>query len=300
MAWRGLHISEPARLSLDRRAVTVQQDRGTVRFPLEDVAWIVIETEQATVTSALLAACAIAGIAVMLCDGKHMPCGVSLPLGPHHRHAAVLRSQIDLPKSLRAALWRRIVRRKIRNQAAVLAESAGAQATAPLRAMADLVRLDDADNVEARAARAYWPLLFGAFPGFRRHGEDRGNALLNYGYALVRAGMARGLVAHGFAPALGLHHANATNAFNLADDLIEPYRPLVDRIVMVRLRETATDKCLTGGDRRALLAIFQARVKMAADRLTLLDAVERSVVSLGRAILASNATMLELPEVALQ
>lgn len=301
MAWQGLHISEPARLSLDQRMIVVARGDGLRRFPLEDVAWIALDTPQATVTSALVSACAAAGLIVVFCDGKHMPNGIMLPFHTHHRQAGMLRCQIETPVALSQRLWRRIVRRKIRNQADLLEETAARGAADLLRAMADHVHGADADNVEARAARTYWPILFrSAAVPFRRHDEDRRNAMLNYGYALVRAMIARTLVAHGFVPALGLHHDSAANAFNLADDLIEPFRPVVDRAALGRLRQVADGAEMTRDDRRALLSILGLPVTMSGGAMAMADSISSMIASLGRALETGSSHELCLPRLGCQ
>jgi len=227
MAWRGLHLTQPARLSLADGQLVVNQDSGVVRLALEDVAWIVLDTQQTSLTGALLAACMEAGIAIIVSDDKHMPNGIALPFHRYFRQGETARRQIEIGAPLAKRLWQAIVVRKIENQAAIL-YACKAEGMAPLKAMARLVGSGDPDNVEARAARHYWGHLF---EDFRRDDDsDRRNKLLNYGYAVVRAAIARGIVAVGLLPALGLKHASVSNAFNLADDLMEPFRPFVDRL----------------------------------------------------------------------
>ena len=192
MAWRGLHISRPARLSLDARRLVVEQgEEEPVSFPLEDLAWVVLDTPQATITAALMAACVQAAIPVVYCDNRHLPCGVLLPFHQHWQQAGVARAQIGAGAPLKKRLWLAIVRRKIENQATVL-ERAQIEGSRTLHEMKTHVRSGDPGNVEARAARFYWQRLF---EDFRRHDEtDLRNAMLNYGYAVLRAGVARSIV----------------------------------------------------------------------------------------------------------
>jgi CRISPR-associated protein Cas1 len=294
MAWRGLHLSQPARLWLADNQVVIARDADEVRLPLEDLAWMVFDTPQISLTAALLSACMEAGVAIISTDAAHLPNGVALPFHRHFRQADVARRQMAMSEPLRKRLWQRLIRRKIENQAAALtaAERQGAE---PLRHMVALVGSGDPDNVEARAARAYWGQFFA---DFRREDEtDRRNGLLNYGYAVVRSLLARDLVAAGLLPAFGLQHASVTNAFNLADDLIEPFRPFVD----VLAYRTAGDgrggsEPLTLDDRRTMAGVLFANCRLGGDTVTLMTAGERAAESLVRAMDGQTPALLEVPE----
>lgn len=293
MAWKGVHLSRPARLTHKDRQLVIAQDDGEVRAPLEDVAFLILDTPQATLTSALLAACMEAGIAIVSTDARHHPNGLALPFHRHHRQAGIAEMQIAAAAPLKKRLWQRIVQAKIENQAAVLA-ACGRPGGGALRAMTGLVGSGDPDNVEARAAREYWGRLF---DDFRREDDaDRRNMALNYGYAVVRAAIARALVAAGLLPCFGLRHASVSNAFNLADDLLEPFRPFVDRRVAERVFDGAGD--LTIDDRRALAAILTAEGRVGGETVTLLVATEAAAESLVRAMQGRSAALLRLPAVA--
>lgn len=292
MAWRGVHVTQPARLSLADGQMVVEQADGAARVPLEDIAWAIVDTPQATLTSALLSACMAAGVALVFTDARHTPSGLMLPFHGHFRQAGVAAVQAGASAPLRKRLWQALVQAKIANQAASLAACGGdGRAVA---AMAGLVGSGDPANVEARAARAYWGALF---PRFRREdGADKRNMLLNYGYAVVRAAVARGLVAAGLLPAFGLQHSSAANAFNLADDMVEPFRPLVDRQVWEmsdsgRAREGEPDLA----DRRMLAALPLRPVLLGRERMTVLAASEAVAESLVRALEAKRAGALLLP-----
>ena len=292
MAWRGVHLTRPARLSLADGQMVVRQDEGEVRLPLEDVAWVVIDTPQATLTSALLSACMSAGIALITCDAAHTQSGLTLPFHRHHKQAYVATLQAAAGAPLRKRLWQTTVRAKIANQAAALESCTGDAGALP--AMVERVGSGDPDNVEARAARYYWAKLFPAF--VREDASDRRNTLLNYGYAVVRSAVARGLVACGLLPAFGIHHASVTNPFNLADDLVEPFRPFVDRLVWT-LTDQGYNKegemCLE--DRRALAAVLLSDAVLGTETVNLLVASERCAASLIRAMEANSAGELLLP-----
>ena len=197
---------------------------------------------------------------------------------------------------LKKRLWQKIVRAKIDNQAAALANVGRGGATS-LREMAKLVGSGDPGNVEARAARYYWNQLW---PEFRRDdGGDKRNKLLNYGYAVVRSGVARSLVAAGLLPAFGLKHASVTNAFNLADDIVEPFRPFIDSLAWRTADEGRPSRDdLTIDDRRTMAGALLTEAKFASETVTLLVAAERSAESLVRAIESATPEALELPSFA--
>jgi CRISPR-associated protein Cas1 len=259
---------------------------------MEDLAWIVLDTPQATLTAALLSACMSGGIAIIACDAAHTPNGMALPFHRHHRQGAVAALQANISHPLRKRLWQVVVQAKIRNQAAAL-RCCGIDGT-PLDAMAMRVGSGDPDNTEARAARHYWQAFF---PAFTREAEaDLRNAMLNYGYAVIRAAIARGLVAAGLLPAFGIGHASKTNAFNLADDMVEPFRPFVDVLVWQMSDNGVTKQGqLTLDHRRRLAALPLEEADIGAEAMTLLVATERAGASLVRAMEHGSAALLELP-----
>jgi CRISPR-associated protein Cas1 len=296
MAWKGLHLTQPSRLSLADGQCCVRQDNNEVRIAIEDLAWVVIDTPQATLSSALMAACSDAGVAIVLTDARHTPSGLVLPFHRHHRQGAVASLQAAAKDSLKNRLWQTIVRRKIYNQASVLLELGKADAST-LNEIARHVEPGDPENVEARAARFYWGRLFSDY--VRDDPQDRRNKLLNYGYAVARAGVARGLVAAGLIPAFGLAHHGAANAFNLADDLVEPFRPFVDRLAFRTSADgTEKDRELTLEDRRTMAGVLLINAKSDRDSVTLLVAAETAAQSLVRALEDEKADRLVLPELA--
>ncbi|MCA3279287.1 MAG: type II CRISPR-associated endonuclease Cas1 [Roseomonas sp.] len=292
MAWRGLHLTQPARLALADQQILITREDGEIRLPLEDIAYMVIDTPQASLSLPLLSACMEAGLAVIITDPKHLPSGVMLPFHRHFRQGGMARLQVDQTEPFRKRLWQAVVRTKIENQAVVLKllarEGAGAVA-----AMARLVTSGDQENVEARAARAYWARLW---PDFRREDEaDLRNALLNYGYAVLRACVARALVGMGFLPAFGIHHASVTNAFNLADDMLEPFRPFLDLLAWRHLGGVDQGRALNLADRQAMAGAMMENAWMGEDEVTLLVAAEQVAASLARAMEERRVEALMLP-----
>jgi CRISPR-associated protein Cas1 len=292
MAWRGLHLSNPARLTLADQQCVVGQESGETRLPLRDIAWIVLDTPQATLTTALASAAMEHGIAIIITDARHHPCGVLLPFHQHYRQAEVAAIQVNTAEPVRGALWQLLVRGKIEAQAALLRHAH--RKFAPLAAMVRHVQPGDPTNIEARAARHYWGELF---PDFTRSNEsDLRNAMLNYGYAVLRAAVARGLTAAGLLPALGLHHASNLNPFNLADDVIEPFRPVVDQLVWrMSMQQQGSAGQLTVHHRQTLAGLLLQPVQLGADQVTCLAATEMVATSLVRALETASPAALLIP-----
>ena len=292
MAWRGVHITQPSRLSLADGQIVVARADGEVRLPIEDIAWVVIDTPQVTLSTSLISACMDAGMVMITTDRTHTPSGLILPFHRHHRQAEIAAMQIGISLPLKKRVWQTIIQQKIVNQAAAL--TACGQDASALIAMARLVGSGDPDNTEARAARAYWPRLFVDF--IREDANDKRNALLNYGYAIVRSAVARALVAYGLLPAFGVNHASVTNPFNLADDLVEPFRPFIDRMVW-----EMTDRGRMGNgettvdERRTLASCLIQDCRSGGETVNLLVATERAAESLVRAMESNSAAMLMLP-----
>ena len=218
-------------------------------IPVEDIGVVVLDNKQITITQGTLEALLENNAAVISCNSSRMPVGLMLPLCGNTTQNERFRAQLDASLPLKKQLWQQTVQMKIENQAAVLKECRNAEVRNMLK-WVDEVRSGDADNLEARAATYYWANLFKNFKR-DREGEPPNN-LLNYGYAILRAVVARGLVSSGLLPTLGIHHHNRYNAYCLADDIMEPYRPYVDRLVVemfdsrvVELNKNAKTKLLS-------------------------------------------------------
>lgn len=225
----GLHVA------VQRGFLTVSKEREEIgRIALDDIGGVIAHAHGLTWSNAVFTRLSERAVPVVLCAANHAPVACVWPLEGNHLQGARLNAQVDASRPLAKRLWRDIVVAKIRIQGAVLA-SVGAEAGA-LDMLARKVRSGDPDNLEAQAARRYWPLLLG--PDFRRDQVGEGaNALLNYGYTVLRATISRAICAAGLHPSIGLHHTNRGNAFALADDLMEPYRPVVDRAVYNLVRD---------------------------------------------------------------
>jgi CRISPR-associated protein Cas1 len=289
MTWRSVVISRPAKLKRDHYSLAIEQEQ-TACVPFEDIAVIVLNHREITLTHPVLSACGEYGISLFATGDTHHPSGVFLPFLPHSRATRWLRLQLDLPRPVAKQTWAAIVRRKIANQAAVL-RMAGRDGADRLDSYARRVRSGDADNLEGQAAFFYFTQLFGK--DFHRDQARFANAALDYGYAVLRGTIARGLVAHGLMPSIGLFHASEQNAFNLADDVIEPFRPLVDLFVYKMIPQP--DDKLQPEDKVALVSLLNVDVGMPRGKMSALSAIEHMIESLARIYDGGSESLLEAP-----
>lgn len=297
MSWRSVLITQPGYLKLKDRALTVDQAGEQIRVPLEDISVILLDNPQIMLTVPLLSACAEQQVAVITTGADHHPNGVFLPFLPHSRGLQILRLQLGQSQPRKKRLWQVLVQQKIRNQAAVLDRQGHSATARKLERMAEQVRSGDSTRQEAIAAQLYFLALFGR--QFSRQQESRINALLNYGYAVMRALLAKYLVSYGFLTSFGLHHSNERNAFNLADDLIEPFRPVMDLHCLGLLEGEAVKEGLSPKD-KSLLVGFSHEDIVTVDpdgeltERSLMAACEALVVSLQQR-LRDGGTGLHLP-----
>ena len=278
-------------LSAHRGFMIVAEGRDEVgRVPLDDVAAVIVHAHGVTWTTSLVVALAERGATLLFCGNHHSPVAVCLPIAGHHAQNGRMRAQWESGRPLAKQLWRQVVIAKIAWQAAAL-DAAGGRAE-PLLFLARRVRSGDPDNLEAQAARRYWSELMGA--GFRRDREAAGaNAMLNYGYAVMRATCARAVVAAGLHPSIGIHHANRGNPLALADDLIEPFRPLVDMLT-VRLL-AAGQEGVTAEVKRAYAGLIALDLPGGDGVTTVWLAAERAAQTLARSFQSGRAADLVLP-----
>lgn len=288
MGWRSVMISRPAKLRREHFSLAIEQEQ-TAFVPFEDIAIIVLNHREIQLTHPVLSACADYGIGLYATGDNHQPNGVFLPFLAHSRTTRLMRKQMDIPRPLAKQAWASIVRRKIENQTAVLRFYAK-NGVDRMDSYARRVRSGDTENLEGQAAAFYFTQLFGQ--GFYRAEERWVNAALDYGYAVLRGAIARGLVAHGMHPPIGLFHASEQNAFNLADDLIEPFRPLVD--LHVAKNPAFTEGDLSPQDKAELVALLNVDVGMPQGKMSALSAIEYAVESLARLFEEGNSE-LELP-----
>ncbi|MDX9750424.1 MAG: type II CRISPR-associated endonuclease Cas1 [Flavobacteriales bacterium] len=286
MIKRTIHIGSPCTLRRREKQLVVQypKDLGLPErtVPIEDISVVLLDHERVVVTQMLLAALLENNVAVITCNEQHMPTGLLLNLDGHTVQTELFRHQIEASEPLRKNLWMQTVQAKLRNQAALL-EQVGIPGDS-IREYARNVRSGDPDNMEARGAAHYWRHLFPSHLNFVRHrfGEPPNN-LLNYGYAILRAVVARSLVGSGLLPTLGIHHRNKYNAYCLADDVMEPYRPFVDEMVLrMVVKDRVDPEELTTPIKGELLKVPTLDVLIDGKRSPLLVAVQRSTASLAQ------------------
>lgn len=292
MAWRIIGISNPAQLSVKDHQLVVRQDEA-ISLPIEDIDALVIDSYGITITANLITELATSGTTVVICDDKHLPTSVLLPYSQHSRQAKVSRQQLAMSQTLKKQLWRKIITQKIHNQADIL--SLFGHNPEPLRQIASEVRSGDIDNRESLAARLYFAELL---DDATRRKPTWYNAALNYGYAMVRSHIARHIAARGLIASQGIFHRSELNSFNLADDIIEPYRAAVDQYIMhtlASLQVGEPDRSLSKDDRQRIADILNQPVYIKSKRFTIKHAVEHTVESLVQSIESDSIGPLELP-----
>ncbi len=288
MEFRSVFISNPAQLSARKGQLVVRQDKE-ITIPMEDISSLLIESRVVTLTAAAMQELADHGVTVYLCDSTHMPAALILPMNRNCRQLKQLKEQIAMSLPTRKHVWMEVVSAKISNQARCL-QLMGIPGYEDLFYMAKSIRPGDPDNLEASAAAAYFPLLFGS--GFTRNEDSIQNSCLNYGYAILRGAVARNLVIRGVEPCLGIFHHSEVNQFNLADDLMEPYRPLVDLFVASHVPENTQ---MTPPVKQQLFNLSNYLILQGGKKYKAISAVGRMADSFVR-ILLRQGRNLEVPE----
>lgn len=293
MIKKTLYFGNPAYLSLRNGQLVIRLPevekaelpdiikQETIRtVPIEDIGVVVLDNKQITITQGALAELVANSAAVITCDSKCMPTGMLLPLSGNTLYQERFRNQIEAAIPLRKQLWQQTVKAKIENQAFCLQKNTS-KSFVPLHVLARKVRSDDADNHEAQAAAYYWKNLFS--DGFTRDKDGiPPNNLLNYGYAILRAVIARALVGSGLLPVYGIHHHNRYNAYCLADDIMEPYRPFVDDLVISTMKKMEVSDDLTVALKREMLSIPVLDVVIGGKRSPLMIAAGLTTASLAK------------------
>lgn len=299
MIKRTLYFGTPLFLSLRNGQLLIKKsgegdsDNTIVKtIPVEDIGVIVIDNRQISFTSGIMSALLENNAAIITCNEKSLPVGLLLPLAGNYIQNERFRAQIDASLPLKKQLWQQTVEAKIRNQAAVLKHVMGEEARNML-AWAGSVKSGDNDNMEGRAAAYYWKNVFATLPDFSRgRFEEPPNNLLNYGYAILRAVVARALVASGLLPTLGIHHHNRYNAYCLADDVMEPFRPYVDKLVVSILETGYPVPSLTKEIKAKLLEIPSIDVVINNRRSPLMLAVSQTTTSLCKCFTGESRKMV--------
>lgn len=298
MIKRTLYFGNQAYLCLrDNQLVVKKKDGEPKTVPVEDVGFIILDSPQVTISCALLSFLMENNCAVISCDSRHLPSGLFLPLSGNSLQSERFRFQIEASLPLKKQLWQQTVQQKILNQASVLQQKRKCPAKF-LLSCAGNVRSGDVDNREAVAAAYYWKQLFPRIENFTR---DRfgvpPNNIFNYGYAILRGVVARSLVASGLLPTFGIHHSNRYNAYCLADDIMEPYRPIVDKLIIEKLDGMKEIPAEVSRELKiSLLEIPVLDAKIDGKRSPLMNAVSLTTTSLYRCFVGESRKLL-YPEV---
>lgn len=286
MAYRNLMIASSAHIKIKNEQLIINTDKD-YSIPIEDINSLLIESRQATITMASLSALAQKGVTVFLCDEKHTPCAVMMPFAQHSRNVCMLKLQENLSQPLQKQLWQQIVKAKINNQGKCLELLNKAAEAKQLYALSKNVLSGDTNNTEATAARFYFKNLFST-DFIRSDDTDIRNSFLNYGYAILRGHIARLITSYGFIPMLGIHHRSEVNSYNLADDFIEPFRPIVDLYVARITNFTA----LNTQHKASLYNLLNMDVDSGGQTHSVSYAAERTIQSFSRCCQKTSKELL--------
>lgn len=290
--FRTLYVTAGERLSISANWLVVETGGESKKVPVEDIQMLILDNIHACLSVYTLQALAKHDVNIVLCDEKHLPCCSVLALNQHYRPYGVLKKQMALTQEFKDLLWQKIVKAKIENQNAALRVRCVQQEVMDrMQQLASEVLPGDIGNREGIAAKMFFRNFYGY--NFLRFEEDVINAALNFGYAIIRSAVARSLCAYGYNCALGIHHINENNAFNLADDFMEPLRPLVDLWVYKHNDELVDT--LTKSNRVGLANIINDEVELAGKKMKLYNAIDRYVASFTTAIDGADRNKLLLP-----
>lgn len=294
-AWRTILVTKPCRLSMKNLQLVYEpKDEDSVIVPLEDITVIVLENNQSTMTTALLSMCAEKNIALFTCDSYHMPNGLFTPFHQHSRLSQISHIQSEMKQPLKKQIWQKIIKAKLSNQSQLLEyfdkDNFG------LEVLKDKVKSGDSENLEALGARRYWQELFDDFSRDQKALDPR-NIALNYGYAIVRGAIARSLVSHGLLPTFGVFHRSELNPYNLADDMIEPLRPMVDMVVKKLELEDELDVFMGVGIKSALLNVLVMQMRLDGEDVTVLNVCDIMAQTFVRSMRLNDVGSLKLPSV---
>ena len=290
MIKRIIEISSKSHLSLRNKQLVISQSGDEVgQIPIEDIGALLLNNSQTTMTQSVMVESQKHNVALVLCDEKHLPLSTLLPISEGNKlHSKVLRGQIEVRLSTKKRLWQNTIQEKINNQAQTLRHFG--KDYQHLTGMVARVKSGDPTNLEATAARYYWRQLFGS--EFRRNQKAQGiNSLLNYGYSVVRAAVARAIVGTGLHPALGIQHHNQYNGLALADDIMEPFRPWVDMRVKTITLDGDTTAEINMETKRELLMILEQRVTYSGESSPFMVSLGMLAAGLKKAIINNNKSL---------
>lgn len=311
MIKRTLCFSNPTMLSLANGQLVVKlidpsrynaqmgiKHEPSATIPIEDIGVMVLDHQQITLTHGVMGALLENNVALITCNGQHLPTGLMLPLDGNTLQSERFQEQIEASLPLKKQLWQQTISQKIRNQAAVLKTLRGTE-VGNMMVWSNTVKSGDSENLEGRAAAYYWSAMFAELPNWTRDREGLWpNALLNYGYAIVRAMTARALISSGLLPTLGIHHHNKYNAYCLADDIMEPYRPYVDMLVVDMLSQWPYAEEINTDMKAQLLQLPVTDVIIGGKRSPMMVALSQTTASLQKCF-AGELRKVSYPEISM-
>lgn len=286
MGYINIFVSKDAHINIKDKWVILKNSQKIIEYPLEDINSVMIENLASTISTYTLSKFAENNILVFICNNSHLPTGVFLPFSSYYRPLAVYKNQVDLPKPLQKQLWQQIIKNKISNQNEVLNRFGGKD---ELKKYLDNVLSGDSKNSEGVASQVYFRKLFGK--NFTRDNDEVINALLNYGYSIIRGFVARSITVHGFVTFLGIFHKNEFNAFNLADDLMEVFRPLVDLFVKTNLSQINKFSSVEKG---LIYNIINIDVEIDRQKHSVSNAIDMFVESLAKSLKDKKVELKEI------
>lgn len=299
-----IHISSPSHLSLRNHQLLIRnkETEKVNTVAIEDIATIILADTRSTLSTAILSRCIAEGIALVSCDERYMPVGMFLCLDSHTEQQSITAAQLSASAPLHKQLWQSTIAAKVKNQSSLL-EIIGASSSR-IEKLAKQVKSGDSTGIEAQAARLYWQIYFGSInahhdipePTYRKRDGFPPNNWLNYGYAILRSNVTRALTASGLLPLIGIHHHNKYNAYCLADDIMEPYRPVVDRLVHDLSLKHELDLDIPMHIKQELLKLPTVDCALENKKYTLQAALERTTASLAQSF-AEKKNKLIYPQI---
>lgn len=282
MGYRNIFIENPAKINVKMNQLIITQE-NSISIPIEDISSIVIDNSIVTITSFALSKCSKKNVALFICDDKHIPNAYLLPYENYYHKLPVITAQFKMSKKTKGRIWQKIIKAKIQNQASNTEGIVYKELIILKKSVAEY----DAEYSEPNAARIYFSSIFGS--NFNRRDENLINASLNYGYAIVRGIICRELCAQGLEPSIAIFHHNQLNPFNLSDDLIEPFRGLIDKWII--------ERCLKKDDldKESILRILFSDVQINDEFQSLSNAVKLMVQSYKKCCLSNSSSDLLLP-----
>lgn len=291
--WRTVIINNGEKLTIRNNWLVIYNNELEQRIPVSDIYSLVVDNRSALLSVSVLTTLTQCGVGIYFCNEKHIPVSLTLPLNTHYRPLSVIKKQMALTEDFKDSLWQKIIMKKIQNQSACLRFShIDPDIIKSIEELIDKVDKGDTKNREGTAARKYFRALFGF--GFMRGAEDITNAALNYGYSILRSSICKTLVAYGYNCTIGIHHINESNPFNLADDMMEPLRPLIDLWTDNNCDNLFEE--LTKTNRRDLINLMNVPIRFNGKKMRVRYAIDKYISSLTTSIEKNNAELLKIPD----